>query len=128
MQTPNRDDIKFYFDKECTKPIDKVKWDSGFHVTMADGTETKIENIAKAGELAIATFYVRNEHPTIRFGVHEITHPDPNVKTTIESAWLLPMSPTKITLSVQISSEPTQKDVVESANFVLSGFFVIDKR
>ena len=116
--------IKFYLDSECKVPIAKVKWNSGFHITMASGKVESLINTAKAGEMAAATFYARNE-THYRFGIQEFSFPDKRVHAKADSDWLDPSQPVKITLSVQISSEPTAKEVVESAQFIISGFFII---
>jgi len=128
IDNPNATNIKFYFDEKCTRPLKKVEWDGGFRVTFDSGTEELIKNVAVAGQEATATFYVRNES-NFRFGIRTISHPDDRVKIIVDAVdhdWLYPHEPIKVTFSVKVSPEPTKKDIVESANFVITGFFVID--
>jgi len=126
MPVRNLDEgIKFYFDSECKRPIEKVQWDSGFHVTMADGKTEHIQNVVKEGEMAVATFYVRNE-TEFRFGVRDFSFPDRRVKIHIVESWLYPSVPVKVVLSV-LMLPTTKKEIVESAQFSINGFFVIDR-
>lgn len=117
--------IKFYFDASCKKPVKEIKWDSGFHITMVNGEMEHLPNVALAGQVVTANFYARNE-TKYKFGVRELLFPDKRVKIEIADSWLLPMSPVKVALSVQISSEPIKKEVVEAAQFVIKGFFVVE--
>ena len=119
-----KDGIKFYFDPKCRNPIGTIQWDSGFRVTMANGNVEHIQNVIKEGEMAVATFYVRNE-TKYRFGVRELNFPDKRVKISIAESWLYPLVPVKVVLSI-LMSPTTRKEVVESAQFLIDGFFVIE--
>ena len=126
MPVTNLDEgIKFYFDVECKKPIEKVQWDSGFHVTMTDGKTEHIQNVVKEGEMAVAIFYVRNE-TKYKFGVREFSFPDRRVKIHIAESWLIPTVPVKVVLSV-LMLPTAKKEIVESAQFSINGFFIIDR-
>lgn len=115
--------IKFYFDMECKRPIKKVKWDKGFQVTMADGKIEVLDNTVELGNPATATFFVRNE-TNHRFGVQKLEFPDERVKCTIQESWLMPMRPLKVVLTIRPSVTPIK--VVESAQFFIEGFFIIE--
>jgi hypothetical protein len=115
--------IKFYFDVECKRPIEKVKWDKGFQVTMADGKIEVLDNTVEVGNPATATFFVRNE-TNHRFGVQKLEFPDERVRCTIQESWLMPMRPVKVVLTIKPSTAPIK--VVESAQFFIEGFFIIE--
>lgn len=122
------DGLKFYLDAECTRPIEKVQWDKGFHVTMIGGKEEILPNTVETGGIATATFYVRNETP-YKFGIKDFDFPDRRVKILITDSWLLPMIPTKIVLTVSTIESAAQgitESAVESAQLMIKGFFVIE--
>ena len=120
--------IKFYFDAECTQPIQKVQWNEGFRATMISGEEKILPNTIESGGVATATFYVKNE-TKYKFGVRELKFPDKRVIISITNDWLMPMVPVKVGLVIS-TAESAAKGVteaaVESAQLTINGFFVIE--
>jgi len=117
------DNLRFYADKECKKPIEAIKWDnSQVTFTLVSGEIVQFDNAQEIGALATATVYVRNE-TSWRYGVTAIRLPK-NVKYKIESAWLYPMVATKLTLTVVVKEDM----LIENSQIEIQGYFMRENK
>jgi len=113
------ENLRFYADKECKKPIESIKWDNAqVSFMLVSGEIVQFDNAFEIGALATCTVYVRNE-TSWRYGVTAIILPK-GVKYKIENAWLYPMAPTKLTLSLVVK-EDTE---IENSEIEIKGYFI----
>lgn len=115
----------FYADEECTKPLKTIEWDNGFKLTLVNGEEVVLRNTVVAGQLAIATFYIRNEEK-YRFAVTKMIHPDERLKLSIENPWLFPLVPVRIILKYQSPSVISSKNIVQKAKIKIEGYYIVE--
>jgi len=113
--------IKFYLDQECTKPIDVINWKNKVLV-LTNGEKVTFENAYEIGEIAITEFYIRNEGNT-KYGVTNVKLPDDRIKYKLDSSWLHPNIPVKITLSFPVKDEVMFK----GNDVIIEGYYVYEK-
>ncbi len=114
------ENLRLYQDKECTKPIEGIKWDNAtVTFTLVSGEIVSLENAVEFGSTATATIYLRNE-TSWKYGVQAIILPK-GVKYKIENAWLYPMVATKLTLSIIVSEENM---LIKDSQVEIRGYFV----
>jgi len=117
----------FYADKECTKPLDIIKWDQNIKIRLVDGKEEILPNSAMAGQIMTATVYIRNEEK-YRFAVTKVYSAiDKRIKIRIDKAWLIPNIPVRVFIEFNIPKKPESKDLLKMQQIVIEGYYIIDR-
>jgi len=125
-EVPEFKDVRIYADEACKRPIETIEWDNGYILTLINGEKEVLRNTAKAGEVATATIYLKNESRW-RFGITKISFLDKRVKFKIASSWLL-LGPVELIISFDVPKNPTPKDVIKAGEVEINGFYVYEQR
>jgi len=115
--------IKTYADRECKQPLEMVEWDNDFTFTLIDGKKETLKHTVGAGETAIAIIYLRNESEN-RFGITKISFPDSRLRFAVDSAWLEPDAPVKLTISFKVPANPDENGVIKAGKISIEGYYV----
>lgn len=120
--------IKFYADRKCNVPLETIEWNDGFKMILVTGEEVILKNTAMVGQVVTATAYIRNEEK-YRYAITKLTHPDDRIKIVVDTAWLMPNSAVKLTLSYRVSSSLNLKEViVKKGKIRIDGYYLIEER
>jgi len=118
--------IGIYADVGCTKPIETIEWNTGYILTLIDGTREILKNTAEGGQVVTATVYLKNESKW-RFAITKISFPDKRIKIKVESPWLL-LKPVKLTISFEVPKNPIPEDVIQADKILIEGYYVFGNR
>jgi len=107
--------IRIYAEKECRNTIKTIQWDKDLIIKLVTGKEKRLANIAEAGQIATATFYLRNEgiYP---YAITKVSFHDKRLGIKIDRGWLEPNDVAEIVVSFVVPDIVTPNDVIKEGS------------
>jgi hypothetical protein len=118
-------ELEMYADSACTQRLESINWQgvTTQRIVLINGAEIT-RTYVDEGKTPFAEIWIKNPSQD-DYGITAVSFSDPRVQIFVNSSWVYPQRPTKITLTLAL--KPNENVALKSGELRIEGYFLSKK-